>query len=349
MTILQTSTYGMNLGMRTQVTRLQAQLTQAQQEASSGQIADIGLAKGLQTAQVLNFGYQQSQMQAIMDSNQVTTSRLDTTNQALDQILNIAKDFQTQLTSIKASSTDPAVLVTEAKASMQSLMSALSTSFAGEYVFSGIKGDTQPVPDFPGTPPGAGKTAIDSAFLAAFGFNQSSASVNTITDTQMTNFLTSTYSGLFDNTGWPTNFFQGSSTQLSSRIDAKTSIASSVTANDPAIRNIMQALTMVSELGGENLNQSAFTAVINKAITMTGTAQTGLTSMQTQIGIMQSRTKDATTDLLTQKNLLAKSETDSTGVDQYEVATRVNQLTTQLQTSYSLTSRMQQLSLLQYL
>ena len=82
---------------------------------------------------------------------------------------------------------------------------------------------------------------------------------------------------------------------------------------------------------------------------MTGTAQTGLTSMQTQIGIMQSRTKDATTDLLTQKNLLAKSETDSTGVDQYEVATRVNQLTTQLQTSYSLTSRMQQLSLLQYL
>jgi flagellar hook-associated protein 3 FlgL len=71
--------------------------------------------------------------------------------------------------------------------------------------------------------------------------------------------------------------------------------------------------------------------------------------MQTEVGIMQSRTKTASTDLQAQKDLLAKSLSQVTGVDQYEVATRVNQLTTQLQTSYSLTSRMQQLSLLQYL
>jgi flagellar hook-associated protein 3 FlgL len=349
MTVSYTSSYAMSYGLRTQVMRIQSDLTKAQSESSSGQVSDIGLAQGLATARTLSFDYQQKTMSSILDTNNVLTGRLDTTNQALNQILSISQSFTAQLTSIKTSSSDPSVLVTQAKASLQSMMSALSTTFAGEYVFSGIKSDTPPVPMYPGSPPSDGKNAVDSSFLGAFGVTQSDPSVGTITDTAMQSYLDNSFSTLFDDTGWPTNFFRGSSTELTARVNVNDTSKASVTADNPGIRNLMQALTMVSDLGGENMNNKTLGVLIDKALSLASTSQTQITGMQTQVGLIQAKAKSATDDLTAQKDILEKTYTQLTSVDPYEAATRVNQLTTQLQTAYSLTSRLQQLSLLQYL
>jgi flagellar hook-associated protein 3 FlgL len=349
MTVSYTSSYAMSLGLRTQVMRIQSELTKAQAESSSGQVADIGLSQGLGTARTLGFDYQQQSISTYLDTNQVLTSRLDTTNQSLNQLLSIAQDFATQLTSVKSSNTDPSVIVTQAQASLQSMMSALSTTFAGEYVFSGIKSDTQPVPAYPGSPPSAGKNAVDSSFLAAFGFTQSDPAVANISSTAMQSYLDNTYSTLFDDNGWPANFYQGSSTALTARVNTNDTSTASVTANDPGIRNLMQALTMISDLGGQNMNSNTFGVVIDKALSLVSTSQTQITGLQTQVGLIQAKAKSATDDLTAQKNIAETTYSKLTSVDPYQAATQVNQLTTQLQTAYSLTSRLQQLSLLQYL
>ncbi len=348
MTVNTTSSYAISYGMRTQVMRLQSDLTKAQAEASSGQIQDIGLAQGLSTARTLGFDYQQTQISTIIDTNQIAGSRLDTTNQALTQLLSIAQSFTTQLTSVKTSQSDPSVLVTQAKASLQSVISALSTTFAGAYVFSGVTSNIQPVPNYPGSPSSDGKLAVDAAFQNAFSINQSNPGVANITDTAMKSFLDNNFPQLFNDSGW-SSFFKGSSTQLTSRVGIDDSSSASVTANDQGIRDLVQSLVAVSDLGGENMNTTTFGVVIDKAIQLAGSAQTGITSMQTQVGLMQSKIKSSTDNLTAQKDIMQKAYTQATSVDQYEVATRVNQLTTQLQTAYSLTSRMQQLSLLQYL
>lgn len=349
MAVTTTSTYAMSYGLRTQVMRLQADLTKAQSESSSGQVSDLGLAQGLSTARTLSFDYQQTTISTILDTNDVLSGRLDTTNQALNQLLSISQSFTAQLTSIKTSNSDPNVLVTQAKASLQSMMSALSTTFAGEYVFSGIKSDTPPVPLYPGSPPSDGKTAVDASFLGAFGFTQGDPAVSTITDTSLQSYLDTTYPALFDDTGWPANFFRGSTTELTARVNVNDTTKASVTADNPGIRNLMQALTMVSDLGGEKMNSKTLGVLIDKALSLASSSQTQITAMQTQIGLIQAKAKSATDDLTAQKNILQKTYTQLTSVDPYEAATRVNQLTTQLQTAYSLTSRLQQLSLLQYL
>ena len=348
MTVNTTSSYAISYGMRTQVMRLQSDLTKAQAEASSGQIQDIGLAQGLSTARTLSFDYQQTEMSTIIDTNQITSSRLDTTNQALSQMLSIAQEFTTQLTSVKTSKSDPSVLVAQAKASLQSVISALSTTFSGAYVFSGVASNIQPIPNYPGSPSSDGKLAVDAAFQNAFSINQSNAGVANITDTAMKSFLDNTFPQLFNDTGWP-SFFKGSSTQLTARVGINDTSSASVTANDQGIRDLIASLVAVSDLGGQNMNTTTFGVVIDKAMQLAGSAQTGITASQTQVGLMESKIKSSTDNLTAQKDIMQKAYTQATSVDQYEVATRVNQLTTQLQTAYSLTSRMQQLSLLQYL
>ena len=348
MSVNTTSSYAMSYGLRMQVMRLQNDLSKAQGEASSGKIQDIGLNQGLSTARTLSFDYQQTQISTIIDTNQVTASRLDTTDQALTQLLSIAQNFTTQLTSVKTSQSDPNVLVTQAKASLQSMISGLSTTFAGAFVFSGVTSDVQPVPNYPGSPASGGKLAVDAAFQNAFSINQSNAGVASITDTAMKSFMDNDFPQLFNTTGWP-SFFKGSSTQLTARVGINDTTPSSVTANDQGIRDLMASLLAVADLGGQNMNTTTFGVVIDKAIQLAGSAQTGITAMQTQVGLMQAKIKSSTENLTAQKDIMQKAYTQATSVDQYEVATRVNQLTTQLQTAYSLTSRMQQLSLLQYL
>lgn len=284
-----------------------------------------------------------------MDSNQLLLSRLDSSSQALNQLLSIAQDFATQMTAAQASQTLPQVLASQAQSSLQSAISALSTTFAGEYVFSGIQSNTQPVPNYPGSPPSAGKQAVDASFLAKFGILQSDPSVNSISATDMTSYLNNEFGNLFNENGWSANFYQGSSVALTARVNVNDTTQSSVTAANPAIAQLIAGLTMVADLGGSNLNTQTFSAVLTKAQSAIGQSQIGIAQMQTQVGIIEAKTKAANDDITTQKNILSTALTNTTSVDQYATATKINELTTQLQTSYSLTSRMQQLSLLQYL
>ena len=64
---------------------------------------------------------------------------------------------------------------------------------------------------------------------------------------------------------------------------------------------------------------------------------------------MQQRVSDATDRMNTQVGLFKTHITDLIGVDSYEAANRVNDLVTHIQTSYALTARIQQLSLVNFL
>jgi flagellar hook-associated protein 3 FlgL len=71
--------------------------------------------------------------------------------------------------------------------------------------------------------------------------------------------------------------------------------------------------------------------------------------MQADMGSVQTRVNDATERLTIQSQSLAKSIGSIEDVDPYEVSVRLNNLQTQIETSYALTSRISQLSLLKFL
>ncbi|WP_312860661.1 flagellin [Neoaquamicrobium sediminum] len=74
-----------------------------------------------------------------------------------------------------------------------------------------------------------------------------------------------------------------------------------------------------------------------------------LANQQGATGITQQRIERANDRMSMQVDLFTESLTEMEGVDPAEASTRVNSLLAQIEISYSLTARLQQLSLLRYL
>ena len=110
-----------------------------------------------------------------------------------------------------------------------------------------------------------------------------------------------------------------------------------------------QAYTMLTEFTGDNMSADAKAAVVSTAATLMGTATSALTEVQAGVGVTQSAISTANTQISAQSTLLTSSASDLDSVDTVALASRISTLQTQLETSYSLTSRLQQLSLVNYL
>jgi flagellar hook-associated protein 3 FlgL len=115
------------------------------------------------------------------------------------------------------------------------------------------------------------------------------------------------------------------------------------------MRDLAKVYTMVVDVGAKGLNQNAYQAMVDEAITVVNSAIQGLITTQAQLGSAQSRVSSASERLTIQRDIMAKQIMSFESVDPYEAKVRVDQLTTQIETSYSLTVRFQNLSILKYM
>ena len=109
------------------------------------------------------------------------------------------------------------------------------------------------------------------------------------------------------------------------------------------------ASVVISSLFGQDLGADAKSAVASKAISYASQATSGIVTQQSQLGLSQERLEKANDALDARSTLYQGNLVDLQGVDVYEASTLVNQLQTQLETAYTLVSKLQQLSLVNYL
>lgn len=123
----------------------------------------------------------------------------------------------------------------------------------------------------------------------------------------------------------------------------------SVNANDQAFRQIASALVLIADSGFDKLNEQAKQTVLDRAISQLGNGIAGIGALQSEIGISQERVSASNEVLTLQKNLMTSSIDNLEGVDPAEVSTRISALMTQIETAYTMTSRLNNLSILKYL
>jgi flagellar hook-associated protein 3 FlgL len=82
---------------------------------------------------------------------------------------------------------------------------------------------------------------------------------------------------------------------------------------------------------------------------MAGAAQSAISGLQATLGISQSQITNANNQMQTQASLIDNWVSKLGAVDPYAAASSVTNLTTQLETAYSLTRRLSKLSLVNYL
>lgn len=335
--------------LRSTILQAQEKLVGANKEMTTGRYADVGLGLGARTGLTVNLRNQHAQLSGIVDTNGLVSQRLDVTQKALGGMLETAQNFLSTLLSVRSSNTGADVLTTDAKNNLQAAIGSLNSSMGGQYIFAGTNTQEIPLTDYFATPAAANKAAVDAAFLGYFGFAQDDPAAANITAADMTTFLQTDFSAQFDDPAWGTNWSSALDSDLQSRISPNEVITTSTNANETHMRDLVKAYAMVVDAGTRGLNQNAYQAVVDQAIESINGAIKGLTSKQAELGSAQARVTTASERLTVQRDILAAQIQANEGVDPYEAKLRVDQLSTQVETAYALTVRLQSLSILNFM
>lgn len=335
--------------MRQTIRQAQNEMTSASTEATTGVYADIGVALGSSTSLNVNLTREVSRIDSILSSNSIANQRMTTSQTALTGMGTQAQNLMDQLVALSGNTDGSSVTLAQqtATSTLSSVIASANTMVNGEYLFAGTNTDVQPMTDNSS----AANADIQSK-LTTYMANQSPpVTASTISAAQINDFITNTVEPMFtSDTSW-SSWSSASDQNMTSRINNSEVIETSTNSNSSGMRYLALATSVTNALMGTppGLNQSAVTAVTQKAISYTRQSIDGLNSQASQLGLSQSRLSDANTTLNSQKTILNTSIGDLTGVDPYEASTKVNSLQTQLETAYTIVSKIQQLSLVNYL
>jgi len=329
---------------------MQADLAKANEEITTGRHADVGLQLGSRTGHAISLRQERAELDAIVDSNAAASLRLSATKTSLDYIRTTANDFLSSLAAVGPQGYGLEAVMKVAERNLGTLTSEMNRVTGGQYIFAGTDTRVEPMRDYADSAP-SGKSAVDAAFLAEFGFPQSDDGTRNISAVDMEAFLAEggPFDELFEDPSWNINWSNAASVNIVSKISTTERVETSTNANETAIRNLAKAYVMVSQLAVGNLNPEARQVLIDKAISTMGASIDGLVQIQANLGVAEKRISDANNRMDLQKIYFDEQIGKLEGVDPADAKARVDALMTQMQMSYSLTSQLRQLNLLNYL
>lgn len=347
------SSQAINQAMRYQMLRMQADLVTANKEMVTFRVADVGLALGARTGMSVSFHREIDRLKGLADTNQLAASRLSSTQVVLQQLTADSNKLTQAFTTALSGAGDSKLARYEAESVLASMNGLLNSHLNGEFLFAGINTDVKPMTDFL-DPNSDSRIAMNAAFSAHFGFGVDSANVANIEAADMQLFIDAELTPMFigangaAGTGWG-DWSSASDKTIQSRISLTETAQTSVSANIEPIRRLAMAAAGVSFMVGIGMKASTENVILAHAQEHLGGAVAGLANQQGYTGIAQERLERANDRMSMQTDLLKKGLNDLEGVDENEAAVNVKGLLAQIELSYSLTARMQQMSLLKYL
>ncbi|RIY01884.1 flagellar hook-associated family protein [Aureimonas flava] len=348
------SSLSFNAATRATIMRLQTELKDANTELSSGRYADVGLTLGRLSGEAVQYHSQETSIQKMLDSNKLVTSRLEVMSDTLDGVRTSAQSMMTTLTTL-ASDVGNSVAVKSAQdtaaSALSSMIGALNVNVTGQFLFAGAQTDQTPMQD------ASSKVAANfQGFLDALSADKgTTVTAATISAEDLKSYLSADghplgykFDDSFDDESWA-DWSNASDTPIVSRISKTETIESSLSTDASAFRKIAAAYSLMNSIGLENMSSAARKEVADAALSRINAGIDGTTALEAQVGTRLNRVSLADTTLATQKTLVQNAIDRLEGVDATEAGLRVTALETQLQASYTVTGRLQNLSLLNYL
>ncbi|MTH98281.1 flagellar hook-associated family protein [Roseibium sp. RKSG952] len=343
------STLTLSNTARSQIMSQTATVNKLQFELASGRKADVGLDLGGRTGETVSLRSEFNFLNAIVDTNALAKARLDIEQAALTDVRSSAENLQGTLLAVRDVNGSAGSVLAEAEASLELLVSRLNTQLNGSYLFAGQNTDQPPLTPYEAGSPN--KASLDTAFSTFFGVtDQDDPAVANISATDMDTFLNGgTFDALFASPDWEADWSSATDETVSTRISTREDVSTSVSANEQVFRDLAAVYTMLSELGNEQLDHETYKVVVDKASEMLGGITSDLADLQGKLGVSQERVTLASERLDIQTNLLNERINGLENVNKEETAVRLNSAITQLEVSYSISARIQQLSIMNFL
>jgi flagellar hook-associated protein 3 FlgL len=303
-------------------------------ELSSGQVADVRKAVGGNTAYLNDIDRNLRKLEAYDLATEEAGQFAMGVQNALSRISDLNAEFRNTLLVSSSSALGEAStnVLAQAKTTLDDMISALNTTVAGRSLFAGTATDTAPIASsedllasLKSSVAGAG--SVDDVMAAAEAWFDSPAG-----------FGASGYRGA-DDALTPFPLSDGETTTFSIRGD------------DPVLRKALMnfAIMALADDPALGLTPAQQSELLQRSIPGVIAADTPLIDLQAKTGFSQNRIEGFAARLSTERSTLEMARNDLLGINPYEAATELEQVQFQLQSLYTITSRMSQLSLVNFL
>lgn len=319
--------------MRLQTASTKTQITRLSQEATTGQTSDAGAHLRGNMGQLGTIDGARARLSAYRTAANELGLFAEAMQTGLSTISDTAEAAAATLLPATGSATTVQVdaAAMQARQGFETIISALNTRFGDRSLF-------------------AGKDSADVALLPAddilTALEGALAGVTTAED------AATAVSDWFDSpAGFEAVAYQGGATLNAVPVADGESAALDVTATDPALREIMKGLAMGALLdrglfAGDPDSRRHLAGAAGQQLT---TAQTGLTYTVARLGAAQGQIETAATRNEAELSSLDIARAELLGVDAYDASTRLQNAESQLQLLYTLTARLSNLNLVEYL
>ncbi|RLQ88842.1 flagellar hook-associated family protein [Notoacmeibacter ruber] len=335
------STYSLANSLRTTLLNTQAKLEQAQVEAVTGQASDPAEKLGATVHRYRYLMRQSERLDGISTANALTETRLKVSQATLGSFASTTQNLSAEayIEGIGA------VTSSGMKGYLNQLTALANTSENGVHIFAGINTDVTPIPEYETSQLAAD---VEAAFVARFGFGTTDPAASTVSAADMTDFLENDALPLFTGPGF-SGLSQATDQAISSRILPNELAPTSVGTNEKAFRLAFAAAGLGATFLALNIDEGVGDAVRAFVHRTAADASSETALLQGKVGLMEERLTNAQDRLSQQSSLMREFANEMVAVDPYEAATKLTDLIQQLETSYTLTGRVQSLSLLKYI
>ena len=333
------------------------QLLVAETEIATGRYADVFASLGTRATEAMSMRTSFERLEGQIQSNTFLQNKLDTTATTLGNLRDTAQEVLTlAITNSDPTSGNPQYLQQAARTAYDAIAGYLNTNYNGNALFSGVDTDRSPVNPWDrkdgatGLSPSdvlagvTGGTVTDAADAAA-----KLAEINAIFDGTTANPDTAFEESFYN--GTPHEDGSGNANpRLAAIIDDGIRVDYGVQANDDAFRDVLKGLALLASADPSDItDDGAYAAWVGAAVGALQTGVSGVLSLETRTGTYQGQIEDTISRQETRRDLLSTQISELEGVDPYEAATRLSALETQLQASYAVTARLQNLSFVNFM
>jgi flagellar hook-associated protein 3 FlgL len=267
-----------------------------------------------QASQLVDFRTQATQQQGFVDTINVLSTRMQLMDQSLQQIQTAVSSFRSLIPNDAFNGAQPDI-ASQAKLLMTQIAGFLNVQDGNGYLFGGTNTNSPPV-DLSNLPVGAAAT------------------------------LTQPVNGPPSSNG----YYVGGAAAAPARIDTRVTVDYGVTAdNSQALEPIMRVLNFLAQNGPFSSTNPVDQANLTQAGQMLDKATTALTNVQGKLGLQEQQVNDEKSVHTTTLNIAQNGVSNIVAVNQATAITQLQTLETQIQASFSATSQISKLSLVNFM
>lgn len=350
------SSYQMNYYMRGHVSETSLALQRAGQELSTGRRADMFGDLGPRAGVAITMRAREENTQAYLSANNVLENKLEAMLSSIETIRDPVEEvLQAAILNKESPSTGAFAVQAQARAALETVIGTLNVSFNGEFLFSGTTSNVAAMNRWESADATTGLSPED-VMTAIIGAGPVDVATAGTIIAEIDQAFSSTHAN--SNYNFEESFYNGTpeldafgvaNDRIGGRIDQGQELVYGVQANDQGIRDMIKGLAMLAAVDIEAIgDEDAYRAWMDEVVVTLAAGTQGVLDTSANLGFNQQlveKAKERLEDIsMVQRKQIATYE----NIDPYEVATQMTSLETQLQASYSVSSRLSGLTILDW-